>query len=119
MPRFLALYMGSEDAPVQKTWDDLPEADRAARIAKAMTAWGSWVEQHRAAIVDMGGPLGRTLLADPTGISPTRNGLAAYVIVEAPTHQEAAEMFLDHPHFSIFPGTGIEILQCLPMPGSE
>ncbi|WIY51869.1 hypothetical protein O9Z70_10280 [Devosia sp. YIM 151766] len=66
----------------------------------------------------MGSPLGKTLLANRDGVTPMANAVAAYVIVEAESHTAAARMFEDHPHFSIFPGTGVEIMECLPMPGA-
>jgi hypothetical protein len=116
MPRFLALYMGTQNSEVQKAWDNLPEAEKTERSQRAMTEWGQWVERHRHVIVDMGAPLGKTLLASPEGIAPTRNAVAAYVIVEADTHDDAAQMFRNHPPFTIFPETGVEIMPCLPMP---
>ncbi|MEQ9636915.1 MAG: hypothetical protein RLW68_12610 [Devosia marina] len=116
MPRFLALYMGTQNSEVQKAWDNLPEAEKTERSQRAMTEWGQWVERHRHVIVDVGAPLGKTLLASPENIAPTRNAVAAYVIVEADTHDDAAQMFRNHPHFTIFPGTGVEIMPCLPMP---
>jgi len=116
MPRFPALYMGTQNSEVQKAWDNLPAAEKTERSQRAMTEWGQWVERHRHVIVDMGAPLGKTLLASPEGIAPTRNAVAAYVIVEADTHDDAARMFRNHPHFTIFPGTGVEIMPCLPMP---
>jgi len=33
------------------------------------------------------------------------------------THAAAARMFADHPHFAIFPGDSVEIMECLPIPG--
>ena len=118
MPRFLALYMGTQNSEVQKAWDNLPDVEKADRSQRAMTEWGQWVERHKHVIHDMGSPLGKTLLASPEGIHSTRNAIAAYVIVEAPSHAEAAQMFKNHPHFTLFPGTGVEILECLPMPGT-
>jgi hypothetical protein len=88
------------------------------RRSGSRTAWGQWVERHQAAIVDMGSPLGKTLMASPAGVTSTRNAVAAYVIVEATSHDEAARMFENHPHFSILPGRSVEILECLPMPGA-
>jgi len=116
MPRFLALYMGTGDSPAQAAWEALPDQEKADRSKRAMTAWGAWVKQHQAAIVDMGGPLGKTLRVARDGIAPTRNDLTAYVIVEAASHEQAAAMFTDHPHFTIFPGTGVEVLACPPVP---
>ena len=45
-----------------------------------------------------------------------KNAICGYVIVEAESHEAAARMFLDHPHFSAFPGQSVEIIECLPMP---
>lgn len=118
MPRFMALYMGTQDSEVQKAWERLSDAEKADRSQRAMTEWGNWVARYADAIVDMGAPLGKTLLASPQGVTPAKNAIAAYVVVEAASHQAAADMFRDHPHFSIFPGTGVEILECLPMPGA-
>jgi len=43
--------------------------------------------------------------------------MAGYVIVQAESHEAAARLFENHPHFSIFPGAGVEIMECLPVPG--
>lgn len=118
MSRYLALYMGTLDSAAQQEWESLSEDEKTERSTRAMTAWDAWVERHAAAITDMGAPLGKTLLASTSGISPTRNAVTAYVIVEADSHKDAAKMFENHPHFAIFPGTGVEILECLPMPGA-
>jgi hypothetical protein len=118
MPRFVALYMGWDRPEDQAEWNALSPAEQAQRQQDGMTAWGQWVERHQAAIVDMGSPLGKTLMASPAGVTSTRNAVAAYVIVEATSHDEAARMFENHPHFSILPGRSVEILECLPMPGA-
>ena len=68
--------------------------------------------------LDPGAPLGRTLRASPAGISSMTNSLTAYVIVEAESHDAAAQLFEQHPHFAIFPGDSVEIMEVLPMPGA-
>lgn len=72
---------------------------------------------HAAAIVDSGGPLGKTKRVGPEGITDISNSAAAYVIVEADSHQAAAEMFRNHAHFTHFPGEAVEIMPILPVPG--
>ena len=37
-------------------------------------------------------------------------------VVEAESQEAAANMFIGHPHFTIFPGDGVEIMECLPIP---
>lgn len=82
-----------------------------------MKAWMEWGTKHAASIINQGGPLGKTKRTASDGVSDTRNGMAAYVVVKAESHEEAAKMFLNHPHFTIFPGDAVEIMECLPFPG--
>ena len=42
--------------------------------------------------------------------------MTAYVIVQAESHDAAARLFENHPHFTIFPGDSLEIMACLPLP---
>ena len=46
-----------------------------------------------------------------------QEGIAAYVVVEADSQDAAAAMFENHPHFAIFPGDGVDVMPCLPIPG--
>lgn len=107
MKTFLALYTAAPDTR--------PDMDEAAR-RKGMAAWSEWMSRNAASIVDAGGPLGRTKTASRDGVNDTRNAITAYVVVKADTHEAAAEMFRDHPHFTVFPGDGVEIMEQLPMP---
>jgi hypothetical protein len=67
--------------------------------------------------VQHGCPLGKTKRISETGIADTRNDLAGYTIVQAESHEAAAKLFQDHPHFTMFPGEAVEIMVCLPIPG--
>lgn len=71
---------------------------------------------HSAAIVDQGSPLGKTKRASPRGIEDIKNSMTGYVIVQAESHEAAAKLFENHPHFTIFPGDSVEIMECLPLP---
>jgi hypothetical protein len=70
-------------------------------------------------LIDEGGaPLGRTKLVLPAGVSDIRNNMAAFVIVQAESHEGAARLFEGHPHFTLFPGEGVEVMECLPIPSA-
>lgn len=118
MPKFMAVYTGTPAAHARSGWDQLSEAEREARIAKGMKAWGEWGEKHKAAIIETGGPLGKTKRTGPDGVTDIKNNLAGYVVVEAVSHEAAAKMFEGHPHFTIFPGDSVEIMECLPIPSA-
>jgi len=106
MAKFIAIFTGK------------PGAGRPdeATIAKGMRAWGEWMARHADHIVDTGGPLGKTKKVSTTGIADIQNNIGGYVIVEAEDHGAAARMFEGHPQFSIFPGDGVEVMPCLPIP---
>ncbi len=115
--RFLAKYMGSQSAREKSEWQKATSEEKRREIEKAgMEAWGKWVLEHKDSIVDYGAPLGKTKRIDADGISEIENYDAAYVIVQAESHEAAAKLFLNHPHFMIFPGDSVEIMECLPMP---
>ena len=42
--------------------------------------------------------------------------MAAYVIVQAESQEAAAKIFVNHPHFTVFPGEAVEVMECLPVP---
>ena len=93
------------------------QADTAT-LQKGMAAWQKWIADHSGAIVEMGGPLGKTKRVDASGIADISNNMSAFTIVEAESHEDAARMFENHPHFAIFPGDGVEIMECMPIPGA-
>lgn len=114
MKTFMAIYTGT--AEKLERFKQLDEQERAKREAAGMKAWMEWGTKHAASIVDQGAPLGKTKRIASDGITDTRNNIAGYAIVKAESHEAAARLFLDHPHFSIFPGDAVEIMECLPLP---
>ena len=115
MKNFLAIYLGTPAA--RAAWDALPEAVRSEREAAGIKAWHAWVERNKSRIVGMGAPLGKTKRISKAGVADVKNNMAAYTVVSAETYEEAAKLFENHPHFTIFPGDSIEIMECLPIPG--
>jgi hypothetical protein len=116
MKTFLAIYLGSQDSGAFKKWKALPEAKRKERERAGMDAWLRWAKEHEASTVVQGGPLGKTKRTDATGVSDTKNLMSGYVVIEAESHEAAARLFENHPHFKIFPGEAVEIMECLPLP---
>lgn len=116
MKRYLAVFTGSPQA--MASWDKLPEAERQRRHAQGIAAWKDWAATNAAAIVEMGGPLSRTKKIAKSGIADIRNAMAAFTVVQAESQDAAARLFLNHPHFMIFPGEGVEVMEVLPTPGS-
>ena len=117
MKKFLAVYIGTPAALEKSGWQTMDAAKRQKLEASGMKAWGEWMTAHESVIVESGGPLGKTKRAAAQGVSDIKNDLAAYIVVQAESHAAAAKMFENHPHFTIFPGDSVEIMECLPIPG--
>ena len=113
---FLAVFLGSKTNPKMAAWLALPEAERRAKEQQGIAAWKAWVQKHQASLVELGGPLGKTKKVDSAGIADISNEMGAFTVVRAVSHEAAAKMFENHPHFTIFPGETIEVMPVLPIP---
>lgn len=114
MKHYLCVFTGSPNA--MEAWQTLPEAERERRHRAGFDGWTKWMQDHADDIVETGGPLGRTKRVAKDGISDIRNNLAAYIVLQADSQEAAARMFLEHPHFMLFPGDGVEVMEILPIP---
>jgi leucyl aminopeptidase (aminopeptidase T) len=115
MKKFLAIYLGSAES--FEKYKAMHEEMRKANDKKGMEAWMKWATDHKGDVVDMGSPLGKTKHIDKNGVKDVRNDLGAWTVVQAESHEAAAKMFENHPHFTIFPGESVEVMECLPIPG--
>lgn len=118
MKKFMAVYIGTAASLEKYQQRYADAATREARQKAGMEAWSQWVGTHARAIVDIGTPLGKTKRVAAEGIADLRNNLTAYTIVQAESHEAAARMFENHPHFTLFPGDSIEVMECLPLPAA-
>lgn len=114
MKQFLAVFLGGADT--MNSWNDLPEQERLALTGQGVRAWYAWVERYRDQIVFDGAPLGVTKSIGRSGISDIRNEMSAFMVMRAESHEAAAKLFEGHPHFTLFPGDSIEVMECLPIP---
>jgi hypothetical protein len=110
MKKFLVLYkapMSSFEQMKQAT----PEQQKAG-----MDAWMTWSKKASGTIVDMGGPLGKSLRVTKTGSSPATNDLGGYSVLQAESKEALAESLKGHPHF-MMPEGFIEVVELMPIPG--
>jgi hypothetical protein len=110
MKNFLGIYMGHMD----------PAAERpdGATVARGLAAWHKWMADNAASVVTAGGPLGKTKKVGRDGVADIRNRMAGFIVVKAESHEAAARLFENHPHFAIFPGDSVEVMECLPIPAA-
>ena len=101
MPKFLFIYHGE------------PPATQEAGEA-SMAAWGKWMGDHAAALVDPGNPVGASWTVDGAG---ARKGATlpsmGYSVVEAADIEAACEIAAGCPMVS--EGGDVEVAEIIPM----
>lgn len=108
MAKFMLLYRGDATPPEEMTEEQRHEV---------RAQWTAWVEKHRAALADVGSPLGASRGIGGDGQEQKATSLGGYSIVEADT-LDAAKGFADgHPFLD---GAGadfvVDIYEMLPSP---
>ncbi len=110
MKKFLVLYKApaSSFELMQKA---TPEQQKAG-----MDTWMAWSKSAASSIVDMGGPLGKSLHVTKSGATPSANELGGYSVLQAESKEALAEALKGHPHF-MMPEGSIEVVEVMPLPG--
>jgi hypothetical protein len=70
---FLGIFLGSKTSPRMIAWNALPEETRRTKMQEGIEARKAWAERHRAAIVGMGGPLGKMKKVSDKSIEDVSN----------------------------------------------
>lgn len=70
----------------------------------------TWAENHKEAIVDMGSPLGKTKAVTKDSIEDTRNDLNYFMVIQAPSHEAAAEIVAQNPQIQVIPTASAEVM---------
>jgi hypothetical protein len=107
MQRFLVVYL----APIEgiEEWMKIDPEMRKAEEEKMKAQWDQWMEKHKGSFIEETKAVGKTKRITKDGVSDTKNNMMLYSIVEAESHDAAATLFVDHPHFGI-PDATIEIM---------
>jgi hypothetical protein len=111
MKKFLVLYKAPASG-FEQMKKATPEQQKAG-----MDAWMAWGKKAAGSIVDMGAPLGKSLLVTKAGSAPANNELGGFSILQAESKEALAATLQGHPHF-MMPDGSIEIIEYMPMPGT-
>lgn len=113
MKKFLILYCAPV-AVIEEWMKSAPE-DRKAEEDKMKAKWDDWMMKHKPAMKETAGA-GKTKLVTKEGIMDTKNDIMLFSIVEAESHEAAAQLFEGHPHFDI-PEASIQVMPVNYLPG--
>ena len=110
MKKFLVLYKAPMSS-FEQMKNATPEQQKAG-----MDAWMGWSKKAASSIVDMGGPLGKSMRVTQGGAGPVTNDLGGFSVMKAESKEALAESLKGHPHFMVPEGT-IEIVEVMAIPG--
>jgi len=117
MPRFVAVYtMKPEDLVAFR---ERPKSEQEAIDKVGLRAWEEWSKLNAAAIVATDVMVGKTKRVTKFGTADAQNQIAGFLIVEAADITGAASLFQDHPHITVFPGDGIDIMPVVTEPPED
>lgn len=112
MKKYLAIFTCAENSENHLAWKRLSVDERNDRIQKGEVAKARWQAAFGKQVVLEISSLGeKTKRVNSSGVHEIASQMGAFAVVLAPSHDEAAKMFLDHPHFALFPGDGVEVLE--------
>jgi len=115
MNKYLVLYR-SEGALTGMSVAEMIAKTPPEQMAAGMALWEAWHKKCGDAIVDLGAPLDKSTTVIKASSALGKTTITGYSILQAGSVEEAVALMKDHPHFHM-PGSSVEILECVPMPG--
>lgn len=117
MPRFVAVYtMKPQDLAAFRA---RPKSEQEAIDQVGLAAWAEWEKRNAAAIVSSDVMVGKTTRVTKAGVARAQNQITGFLIVEAADIDAAARLFQDHPHITVFPGDGIDLMPVVTGPPDD
>lgn len=112
--RYLGVFTSDKAGPKWRAWRAMSEAEQAATAERGVAAVKAWEDAHADVIDYVGGPLGPTKrISDAGEVADMVNLLTVFMVVRADSHEAAVRIFEGHPHMSIFPCDGVEVMPVL------
>ncbi len=113
MKKFLVIFTCAEKSPNHEAWMKLSSSDQQDLMARGNEAQKKWDMLNKNFVIDEGHSLGNVKQVDESGVKTIPKKQGKYMVVEAESHEAASRIFLNHPHFSFFPGDGVEVIEIL------
>jgi hypothetical protein len=103
---------------VLEEWMKQDESIRKDDEAKMKADWDAWMAAHASMFSGPAAGVGKTKKVTPGGVEDIKNAIMMTSIIEAESHDAAASVFVNHPHFGI-PEASIEIMPLHYLSGME
>ena len=107
MEKFLVLYLAPMAVLEEMMKNTNPEQGEGGK-----KEWADWMKKHADSFIDMGGPVGKTKRVTPAGAEDVKNEVMGYSIIQAESHEAAADMLKDVPNI---PGGYVDVMRIMKM----
>ena len=94
MKKFLITYLAP--ASVIDEWKKKPAEERKSEEEKMMAEWKAWMSKNAKRFSNPGAGAGKTKRVTAQGASDVRNDVLLYAVVQAESHDQAAQLFVGH-----------------------
>ena len=108
MKKFLVLFM--TPVSIMEDWMKKAPEERKEMEDKMKADWEMWTEKNKAHIVENHAGTGKTKSIASTGVTDIKNNIMMYGVVQADSQDEAAGLFVGHPHLDI-PEASVEVME--------
>jgi hypothetical protein len=115
MKKYLVLYR-AEGAMSGVSVAEMFANSTPEQMAAGMAAWKVWYDGTGGAVVDLGAPLDKSTTLSGGSSGPEKTPITGYSVLQAESIEEAVALLKGHPHFHM-PGSSVQVLECVPMPG--
>jgi hypothetical protein len=113
--KYLVLYR-AEGAMSGVSVSEMFANSTPEQMAAGMAAWKAWYDSTGGAVVDLGAPLDKSTTLSGGSSAPEKTPITGYSVLQAESIEGAVALLEGHPHFHM-PGSSIQVLECVPMPG--
>ena len=109
MNKYVAIFC-IPAAAMQDWMTSVDEATRKEQSDQLMNDWKVWLAAHKDAVVEEGLPLGKTKRVSKGGVEDLKNDMNWFMIVQAESHDAAAELVRSNPHVQMIPSSYVEVM---------
>jgi len=115
MSKYLVLYR-AEGALSGMSVAEMMANSTPEQMEAGMALWRAWYQKAGSAVIDLGAPLDKSTMVTGGAGAPSKTSITGYTLLQAASLEEALDLVKDHPHFHA-PGSSVQILECVLMPG--
>lgn len=112
MKTFLIIFRCQTGSERHNKWLEYSTEEKKSALEIGLSQQENWFRKHEQQVIfNCQGLSPASVFVDAHGVSNSSSLIGKFLIFQAASIEETVEIFRDHPHHTIFPGDGIEIVE--------